>query len=370
MRNMVFLVIISGAVGSYGSVSAADAAHCAVDMGAPIIKVADQGAGESDKVIPPARANGDGVLAPPNDLDKVPVLKHIVATGASILELGSAHGLRSVAARHGDQFMVLQVSPDGEAVVSGPQFDLSVSTLLTIAGGQITELGDAHGLRGLFLRNGQEFQVLYATPDGQATIAGIMWDSSGKNLTHDQVSRIAGVAPTAVIGQDPSGATAVPPTRSALEAVQRTVFGTVGDPNAPRLWVFVDPLCSYSVRALQSLKPFVDQHRVQVAIIPISVLDYEDQNQSTPAALALLSKGSDQMVSAWERQDYGSTGGPEVSARLRTNLEAAQAIGLRGTPTLVWRKPDGSEGRIDGMPNDWQALMASVGESIHAVDGR
>jgi len=29
MRNMVFLVIISGAVGSYGSVSAADAAHCA-----------------------------------------------------------------------------------------------------------------------------------------------------------------------------------------------------------------------------------------------------------------------------------------------------------------------------------------------------
>jgi thiol:disulfide interchange protein DsbG len=177
---------------------------------------------------------------------------------------------------------------------------------LTIAGGQITELGDAHGLRGLFLRNGQEFQVLYATPDGQATIAGVMWDSSGTNLTHDQVSRIAGVAPTAGMGQDPSGANTVAPTRSALEAVQSTVFGTAGDPNAPRLWVFVDPLCSYSVRALQSLK--LDQHRLQVAIIPISVLDYEDQNQSTPAALALLSKGSDQIVSAWEHQDNGWEG--------------------------------------------------------------
>jgi hypothetical protein len=81
MRSMFFLVIISGAVGSYGSVCAADAAHCAVDVGAPIIKVADQSARESDKVIPPGRTNGDGVLASPNDLDKVPVLKHIVAVG-------------------------------------------------------------------------------------------------------------------------------------------------------------------------------------------------------------------------------------------------------------------------------------------------
>ena len=28
------------------------------------------------------------------------------------------------------------------------------------------ELGETHGLRGLYLRNGQEFHVLYVTPDG------------------------------------------------------------------------------------------------------------------------------------------------------------------------------------------------------------
>ena len=92
MRNMVFLVIISGAVGNYGSVCAADAAHCAVDVSAPIIKVADQSAGESDKAIPPGRTNGDGVLAPPNDLDKVPVLKHIVATGPAFWSLARRMG--------------------------------------------------------------------------------------------------------------------------------------------------------------------------------------------------------------------------------------------------------------------------------------
>jgi len=370
MRNIVSLALISGALAGYASASVADSAHCAIDSDAPIIKVADQNADGAHKNIASGRTNGEGVLAAPNDLDTVPVLKHIVATGANILELGSSHGLRAVSARHGGEFMVLQISPDGQAVVSGPQFDLSVSTLLMIAGGQITELGDAHGLRGLFLRNGQEFQVLYATPDGQATIAGVMWDSSGKNLTREQVSRIEGVAPTAVIGPDPGGASAGTPARSALDAVQRTAFGTVGDPNAPRLWVFVDPLCSYSVRALQDLKPFLAQHRVQLAVIPISVLDYETKNQSTQAALALLNKGPDQIVSAWDHRDYGSTGGPEVFARLRMNMEAAQAIGLRGTPTLVWRKSDGSEGRIDGMPNDWNALVASMGENIHAADRR
>jgi thiol:disulfide interchange protein DsbG len=356
-------------VGSYGSVSAADAAHCAVDVGAPIIKVADQGAGESDKVIPPARANGDGVLAPPNDLDKVPVLKHIVATGPAFWSLARRMGCGA--------------SPRGMAINSWCCRFLRMERRSCLALNSIFCINAFDDRRranyGAWRRTWVEGAVSSqrARVSGSlrnsgrsGTSAGIMWDSSGKNLTHDQVSRIAGVAPTAVIGQDPSGANAMAPTRSALEAVQSTAFGRVGDPDAPRLWVFVDPLCSYSVRALQSLKPFVDQHRVQVAIIPISVLDHEDQNQSTPAALALLSKASDQMVSAWEHQDYGATGGPEVSARLRTNMEAAQAIGLRGTPTLVWRKPDGSEGRIDGMPNDWQSLMASVGESIHAIDER
>src|SRR5208282_2248607 len=38
-------------------------------------------------------------LAAPVDVDTVPVLKHIAATGAQLLELGEAHGLRSVSAR-------------------------------------------------------------------------------------------------------------------------------------------------------------------------------------------------------------------------------------------------------------------------------
>jgi thiol:disulfide interchange protein DsbG len=42
-------------------------------------------------------------------------------------------------------------------------------------------------------------------------------------------------------------------------------------------------------------------------------------------------------------------------------MAIAQAIGLKGTPTFIWRKPDGTEGRIDGIPTSIDALVASAG---------
>src|SRR6516165_835037 len=102
---------------------------------APIAGVVTPSAGESR------------VLTAPTDIDAVPVLKHIASTGAQLLDLGEAHGLRSVSARSGKQFMILQIAPDGQAVVGGPQLDLPVDKLITLAAGQVSELGETHGLR-------------------------------------------------------------------------------------------------------------------------------------------------------------------------------------------------------------------------------
>src|SRR5271166_5144952 len=65
-------------------------------------------------------------LAAPVDVETVPVLKHIAATGVQLLELGEAHGLSARSARSGDQFIILQIAPDGQAVVGGPQLYLPV----------------------------------------------------------------------------------------------------------------------------------------------------------------------------------------------------------------------------------------------------
>jgi thiol:disulfide interchange protein DsbG len=83
-------------------------------------------------VVPPG-ADQPLALAAPTDVDVVPVLKHIASTGAQLLDPGTAHGLRHVSARSGEQFMILQISPDGQAVVGGPQLDLPVDKLMTLA---------------------------------------------------------------------------------------------------------------------------------------------------------------------------------------------------------------------------------------------
>jgi thiol:disulfide interchange protein DsbG len=305
-------------------------------------------------------------LAAPTDVDAVPILKHIASTGAQLLDLGAAHGLRSVSARTGEQFMILQIAPDGQAVVGGPQLDLPVDKLMTLASGQVKELGETHGLRGLYLRNGREFQVLYVTPDGRATIAGVMWDATGKNLTREQVSKIDGAIPTVIVDKDGAKSVEAAARSDALLSVEKAAFGLAGDPAAPRLWMIIDPYCSYSVRAFDALRPYVTAGRIQLAVVPISILDYEDNGQSTPAAQSLLSQNPAQMVEAWDHQNFRLAPSESAPALLEKNNRIAEEIGLHGTPTLVWRKADGSASEIDGIPKNWDALIADV-EEAHNV---
>lgn len=287
-----------------------------------------------------------------------------MAAGAKLTEAGTSHGLRTVIARNEGQFMRLYLSPDGQAVVAGLMAELSPTELMTMAPGQITELGTLHGLRGIFVRNAGQFQVFYASPDSERVIPGAMFDAQGKNLTHDQVAAIPGVVPTVAIGDAASHAAAQiqAPSGSLLKAVETTTYGTVGSPLAPRLWVFIDPLCGWSVRAMGQLRSYVDAGRVQLAVIPVSVLDQEDQGRSTMAAKTMLSLSQEAMVPAWSNNKLGGQAEPTADLRLLDNMAAVAAIGLRGTPTFIWRKPDGTEGRADGLPNDVDALIASVGK--------
>ena len=199
----------------------------------------------------------------------------------------------------------------------------------------------------MFARSGTSFQVFYLTPDGQAEIDGVMWDAAGKNITRGQVASIDGAIPTVTIGA------AQGPTRAALKAsVQKTMtataFGTAGASSAPRLWMFADPMCSYSQKAMAQLQPYIAGGRVQLAVVPISVLDYEDQGASTASAKIMVSLPPDQMVEAWVAGKLAGVPDTKADDRLRDNLAAANAIHLRGTPTFLWQAADSSEGRSDG----------------------
>lgn len=238
-------------------------------------------------------------------------------------------------------------------------------------GAQLFDLGVQHGLQTVFARNGSTFQVFYLAPDGQAAIGGVMWDAAGRNITRGQVAPIEGTIPTVTIGSPAAptptppapGQTAGKPFESPLKAAEATIYGTTGPATSPRLYMFIDPLCSYSVRAMDQLRPYVASGKLQVAVIPLSVLDYEDQGRSTIAAKGLLSLPADQIVTAWRDQQTTPLppAGPDAAARLAQNMAAAEALKLRGTPTLVWRKADGAEGFAVGLPDNLEDLIASMG---------
>lgn len=361
MRPLLVLALLGA------SPALAAAPRCSLPSPSPI-QVAEHG---NPAPPPMPQANAQGPAAPgqpasqlPATLADIPFVQHVTSAGAVISDFGSSHGLRSIAARNGDQFMIFQITPDGQAAVSGALTDLTAAQLTSAANGNVTKLGNQHGLDGVFVRSGAQFQVFYVTPDQERVIPGVMWDATGKDLTREQVANVPGAIPTVVVGDVASAtADAKPgaPSVAALSLVQKANYGTVGSALAPHLWMLIDPQCVYSVRAYQMLHPFVEAGKVQLSVIPLSVLDYEDKGQSTKSALALLSKPGEQLVPSWQAGNVNDPPVPAAAARLQANMAIAQAIGLQGTPTLIWKKADGTEGRIDGVPTSVEALIASIG---------
>ncbi len=307
-------------------------------------------------------------LMTPDEIKAIPVLVHIATAGANMFDLGTSHGLRTIYARNGGQVMVFEVTPDGQATVAGLMTDISVEQLRLMGAADVTELPSQHGLQGFFLHNGAHYQVFYASPDSERVIPGVMWDVAGKNLTQDQIASIPGTVPTVTIGGDtPSGAdgtSASTPTLSGsalLAVAQGTTHGSIGNASAPELWMFIDPQCSFSVRAMQQLEPAIAAGKVRLNVIPLSFLDAEDNGLSTRNAISLVSEPSDHMVIAWKTGRVTGSASPDAGARLNANMAAAASIQLQGTPTFVWRKTDGTVGRLDGVPPDVNALIASVG---------
>jgi len=273
-------------------------------------------------------------------------------------------------------------------VFSGPplsQSEIAASPALArIAshGAVLYRLSTEHGLSAVFARSGEQFRVFYLTPDNQAEIGGVMWDASGQNITRAQVASIPGTIPTvqwnppASKPEAPAGApqpslvrTGVKPASDAIDPVARleaSNYGLEGRDGAPRVYMLIDPLCPYSTRAFSTLQPYVNAGRLQLALVPISINDHENNGASTPAALQLLSAGKRHMGETWEKVSASGHADPSIApgdtapAALTLNLAAAHAIRMRGTPTLVWRDRTGAPREEAGLPDSVEQFLQSL----------
>ena len=305
---------------------------------------------------PPALTSPSALSA---SLNSIPFVSHVASQGAEIIDLGIADGMHEIAARSGNQFMLFDIAPDGVAAVSGVPIELSVANLKTVAAGDLTDIGPVHGLDAYFVRSGEVFQVFYATPDQQRVIPGVMLESSCKYLTKSEIQNIPGAVPTVTVEAPNGGVQAAP--ADALAMMQSATSGTIGNNPTRHVYMLIDPQCLYSVRAFQMLKPFATENRIEISVIPLTILDDEDGGQSTRSAMALLSDPPEQIVTAWETGSETNPPSDTAADKLKNNMLIAQAIGLRATPTFLWRKADGSEGQLVGVPQDVEAFVAAIG---------
>ncbi|MEE3503853.1 hypothetical protein [Acidiphilium acidophilum] len=264
-----------------------------------------------------------------------------------------------------------------------------VLTRLASHGAELYALGTQHGMRGVFARNGRYFQVFYVTPDGKAAVAGVMWNAAGRNVTLRQVRRVPDLVPQVKIGDvgsrpvtrhvayrvgsastgkaAPTGQPAPVPLPGGLpkgtlfQALAMSDHGTIGKAGAPRVWMLMDPLCSYSIAAMHRLMPEVAAGKLRVSVVPLSILDYEDHGMSTPEAKIMLSQPARRMAADWiDRGLAGERASPGASAKLAYNMSLARAIDLKGTPTLLWHETNGGVGRSNGLPSHLTAFTASI----------
>ncbi len=311
--------------------------------------------------------------------------------------------------------------------VGNPMAALGPPAILWLRGqgASVQDLGSAHGLEGWLAmakdQNGnQKFQVFYTTPDGDGLVAGVMFDTHQKDVTALQLAAtqegkslvVGSAAPTqttpapAATPAGPTAQTAIatpagqmapqPPASGPQAEVLRqapsalattksnrtgtdanptddladsisdadldnfvTPFGVspdqfakvlklvayfrVGDASLPNLYLVADPHCPICHKAWEYLRPLVQDRKIAVTVILIHGLP--ETESPTADAVALLANPDP--AAAWLDGEGNTDGVPfpppaNEAARasgiryLQYNDNFAQALQVAQTPTVFW----------------------------------
>lgn len=129
-----------------------------------------------------------------------------------------------------------------------------------------------------------------------------------------------------------------------------------GKASAPRtVYVFSDPNCPWCHRFWEAARPHVEAGRVQLRHILVGIIRADS---AAKAAAILESRNPSEALEHNERTagQGGIAAGKTVSAEARktlaANLQLMQELGFSGTPAIVYQRPDGSLGKVNGFPQE------------------
>lgn len=214
------------------------------------------------------------------------------------------------------------------------------------------------GLTGYAARAGRTPVALYLTADGQHVIVGTLMDANGQNLTRPALARLTGQA----AGPDTKDS-ADTGAGDVWQALKKSHWIADGANDAPRtVYVITDPNCPYCHRFYDASRPWVKAGRVQLRHVIVGVLE-----PSSPGKAAAL-LAADDPTRAYRRHEARYREGgitalsdipPALQDKITANDLLMSSLGIRGTPGIVYRKPDGDIAIHQGMPqgDDLTAIL-------------
>lgn len=147
-------------------------------------------------------------------------------------------------------------------------------------GSTVQQLPTVHGMEGFLVTKGDNRQTMYVTPDGNALIAGIMFDRQLKSITTAQLRSVLPVAERGMTSFD--------------ELYNTTTGFLLGMKDEPDLAIFADPLCPQCARFWRAAAGPIARGELTVYVIPIGVI-----NTSTALDTAAKLMATDEPAVSW-----------------------------------------------------------------------
>lgn len=208
---------------------------------------------------------------------------------------------------------------------------------------------DVPGLTGYIVTNKDSIQVVYGE-DGYLFVGHVI-SPKGADLTDDYLQRFS---------PKPDYASVV----NGLDAGGHLI--REGRADAPLLYVFADPNCSFCYRFYKMAEPLVSSGRLQLRWAMVAFL----QPSSKAKATAILSAADPRAAlhADEDRFDVTHESGGIAPARaqdkaleevLQAHVSAMDTIHATGTPTLLYRDAGGRWSAQVGLPTgDWLSRYA------------
>jgi len=194
--------------------------------------------------------------------------------------------------------------------------------------------------------------VIWINNDASALLVGKLIGSHGQDL-NKQAAQQVGLLLT--------------PAKGLAAAAQPDAAAIHSGRSGPVLTVFIDPNCIYCHMLYQKLQPLIAQGKLRVRYVVVAVV----KQSSLDRAAAILEARDPVAALAEDQKDFdvkteeggikrARTPSAAMVTRIGNNNALLDKLGSQGTPTLLYCSKDGQVEQLDGMPSDFDALMAEL----------